>query len=86
VVVCHAAVAFTYDMCWLCEEAVSIFEDAEGMLGGLFILSCHHFVAHFLVGICQLPESSWCVVGRRSWHLFVQGIESVVDKLCYLCF
>jgi hypothetical protein len=33
VVVCHAAVAFTYDMCWLCEEAVSIFEDAEGMLG-----------------------------------------------------
>jgi hypothetical protein len=74
VVVCHAAVAFIDDVCWLCEETVSIFKDAEGVLGGLFILSSHHFVAHFLVGICQLPESSGVLLDYRSWHLFVQGM------------
>jgi hypothetical protein len=34
------------------EEVFTILEDPEGMPGGVFVLSCHHFVTHFLVSVC----------------------------------
>jgi hypothetical protein len=52
VVVGHAGVAFVYNLGGLCQEPVAIFEDSEGVSCGLAILTCHHFVTYFLVGIC----------------------------------
>jgi hypothetical protein len=52
-VVSHAGVAFVYNLGGLCQEPVAIFEDSEGVPCGLTILTCHHFVAYFLVGVCQ---------------------------------